>query len=45
MIRHLSLIILSCALSAAEYTGRCVAVTDGDTVNVLDANYPYGFTP
>lgn len=36
LVKKIAFLFLSCMLSATEYTGRVVGVSDGDTVKVLD---------
>lgn len=38
MLRAILLLLLFCSLAHADITGRVVAVTDGDTIKVLDAD-------
>ena len=38
MMKALLILLLFCSLAHADITGRVVAVTDGDTIKVLDAD-------
>ncbi len=38
MLRITLLLLFFCSLAQADITGRVVAVTDGDTIKVLDAD-------